>query len=120
MDEMARPVKRLAAYASKQIRATAGELSLSSFHGLFILVNLADRRLHHDMVKAILDRVLREHPSLHFVAFYSPHIGPRLPDGRTATLWVSGMNGEQPESVIEQVNSLMDGWLHFNEGTYLD
>jgi hypothetical protein len=120
MDEVARPVKRLAAYASKQIQATANELHLSAFHGLLILVNLADRRLHAKTVQAILDRVLREHPSIQFAAFYSPHIGHKLADGRTATLWMSAMNGAQPQAVMERVNDLMRGWLAFNEGTYLD
>jgi hypothetical protein len=120
MDELARPIKRLAAYASKQIRATANELNLSAFHTLLILVNLADRRLHAETVQSILDRVLRDHPSIQFVAFYSPQIGPRLSNGRTPTLWMTAMNGVQSSSVMERVNELMRGWLAFNEGTYLD
>lgn len=121
VDQLARPLKKLSAYASKQIRSTASEMSIESFHGLLVLVNLADQRLAPEIVHTLLSRALKDHAkSVHFVAFYSPHIGVQLPDGRRPTLLMTAMNGQQPQERMEQVNRLMEGWLKFNDGVFLD
>jgi hypothetical protein len=122
LDAESVPLKRLAKEVSEQVRATADELRIGTFAGLLILINLADQRLEPSNFFWMVGRALLDYrETLHYVALFSPHLGPVLPDGRRASLMFTGMNGRQNDEGMSKVSTLMGGWLRFNEtGHYLD
>lgn len=121
LNAMARPMRHVFADASKQIRSTAAHFGLTAFHGVLIVMNLADQQLTPDNMYWVTTRLINEHPeTMDYVAFYSPHIGGRLPDGRKASLWMTMIRDGASKEGCHAVTKLMDGWMDFNRGSYLD